>query len=682
MSFLDQVHDRDVSQTTQQLLGELIQPSQYVGEVFSLGYETALVQIHDFHRQKVGGIPGLSFLVASRIDPQAELNPIVEDCAVILLRVIDAAPLPNENEAVRIRAQTAQIVSGEVAAHWDEVGAMDAHTHNLLSFAGIRCRVIGTFYVDTLESNHTESKLVLHFGSDISNYYPNRGLKVYKPNSSALAKIVNYRDPRRIDATSGNNVQIGEVRYASTNRSFQGINNVPVRLNPADLLGQKTALFGMTRTGKSNTTKIILKSIFELRVNGSDSTRIGQLVLDPNGEYANENVQDNNNAIRNVWRSGQSGAEGDVVTYGIVGHPNDPGRKMMLLNFYLDENLDIGKEIIDSFLSEQSSHYVQNFRQVRFMPPAEDEDHGQKTRYARRVLVYRSLLSAAGFETPAGMNPQAKGLFSEDIREAMKNSDLPRVKAAAQLLGSSELSWDQSVNAFKGLAEFTTTKNSGFEEFDRDYARDHRGNAWADEDLRKILGMFAQANGPRQIGKAKPFHSRETSMDFAESIYQDLVAGRMVIIDQATGEPEVNKASAERIMWTIFRGNQKAFRAGESPPDIVVYVEEAHNLLPEGSEKDLQDVWVRTAKEGAKYNLGLVYATQEVSSIQKNILKNTANWFIGHLNNTDETKELCKYYDFADFQNSILRADDRGFVRVKTLSNKFVVPVQAHRFAI
>jgi hypothetical protein len=47
----------------------------------------------------------------------------------------------------------------------------------------------------------------------------------------------------------------------------------------------------MTRTGKSNTRQIVLKTIFELRWQPA-ALRIGQLIFDPNGEYANENAQD------------------------------------------------------------------------------------------------------------------------------------------------------------------------------------------------------------------------------------------------------------------------------------------------------------------------------------------------------------------------------------------------------
>ena len=40
---------------------KLIQGEQYVGDVYSISYETALVLIHDNYRRKVGGISSLSF---------------------------------------------------------------------------------------------------------------------------------------------------------------------------------------------------------------------------------------------------------------------------------------------------------------------------------------------------------------------------------------------------------------------------------------------------------------------------------------------------------------------------------------------------------------------------------------------------------------------------------------------
>lgn len=668
----------------------IVQKDQYVGDSFSINYNTAKVIIHNYYRQKVGGIPSLCFLIATRIDPYSvkEIDFTSEDASVILLRVMDSTTLPSDMEAERIRVETAERVSGETGRTWDG-DEMDMQTKNHLDFAGVECRIIGTFYLEENPDN-SEARLSMKFGSDISNYYPNRGLKIFKPNGKALQEIVNYCDPVNLSDQRerfGNtkSVRLGHVRYASTNRKFQHIDDIPVSIYPSDLLSQKTALFGMTRTGKSNTTKIIAKSVYLLRKPDDSSDkplRIGQIIFDPNGEYANENVQDNNNALKNVYKLlGNVSKDNEVVTYGVTKHPNDPDRRLMLLNFYKTENLQLGKDIINMKLEGETSNYVSSFRQVSFDEPDSD-DRSAITRYNRRVLLYRAILAKAGFRVPNGFPVSTKGLFSKDLLKVLKDSDNQKYQSAAQTFETLRPSLYELANAFTSLEEFTRTDE--YKHFNNNYTRQSKsGQPWADSDFMNLLGILQYPNGVKLVGRAKEQHSPDTSVDYAKDIYDQLKNGKFVIVDQSCGDQELNKSSAKRIMEHIFRENQKLFVQGrEDIPEILVYIEEAHNILPSGSDLDMKDIWVRTAKEGAKYKIGMVYATQEVSSIQKNILRNTANWFIAHLNNTDETKELCKYYDFADFEPSIRRAQDKGFLRVKTLSNPYVIPVQVDKFII
>ena len=73
-------------------------------------------------------------------------------------------------------------------------------------------------------------------------------------------------------------IQIGRLRYTETETLGTG-ELVPVSISPNDFLCNRTALFGKTRMGKSNTIKVILDTMLKKEEN------LGQIVFDLSGEY-------------------------------------------------------------------------------------------------------------------------------------------------------------------------------------------------------------------------------------------------------------------------------------------------------------------------------------------------------------------------------------------------------------
>jgi DNA helicase HerA-like ATPase len=100
---------------------------------------------------------------------------------------------------------------------------------------------------------------------------------------------------------------------------------------------------------------------------------------------------------------------------------------------------------------------------------------------------------------------------------------------------------------------------------------------------------------------------------FDEDILQQLRMGRIVIVDLSLGDESVQRMYTQRITRKIFQDSMRRFTQTEPNNFIQFTFEEAHNLFPKKEDKDLSQIYNRLAKEGAKLNLGLVYATQEVT---------------------------------------------------------------------
>ena len=694
--FLDGLHadwQAERAEAAVKQLTSLVDPGRYVGDLISLEYESASILIHDYHKEVVGGIPHGCLLLATRITPEEPeiTDPTYERMALILLRVIGGAPLRSDIDVERARLEAVKR-SNDTGQNYDESVHTDQFTLDLLRYAGAKCRVLGTFTM--YQADPPQSEWQVHFGSDLNNFYAGQGMKIYKPHGEALSRIVNYRSSDS-DVEHAKPTRIGQLRYSAAVKSITP-ESVPVEITADDMIAQRTALFGMTRSGKSNTTKTIAAAIFKLRAE-SGGQRVGQLIFDPNGEYANDNPQDQG-CLRNIQNE-VAGAQGEVQTYGFYKHPHDQERNITKFNFYGEpepttfdpndranlESLYQGKQIINDALTGETGGYIMEFMTADITGGDDARSHGEYTRLRRRLFFYRAILAESGFSSPT-WPADARGLFSERLRDLMH--DEPTLAQYISHLKSGEMSWDLAGNFSRAFAAWV--KKDDFKNFDTTYAQTKEdGRNWSDTHLLGLLRIYDNTRGISVIQKTRVWHYLASTSDYADSIVEQVRAGNLVIVDQLLGDPEMNRQAAARISRRLFEAQQRSFIEPEidpqthevlKPPPVVVYAEEAHTLLPAAGEDDTGNIWARLAKEGAKFNVGMVYSTQEPSSLQRNILTNTENWFIAHLSSTDETNQIRKYKDFGDFTESIINVAEPGFLRVRTRSRQYTVPVQMDLF--
>jgi hypothetical protein len=132
-------------------------------------------------------------------------------------------------------------------------------------------------------------------------------------------------------------------------------------------------------------------------------------------------------------------------------------------------------------------------------------------------------------------------------------------------------------------------------------------------------------------------HSASSNM--MRDVLENLKMGATVIIDLSGMGLDAAYNLTSFMVDELFEANQTAFVAGGNVPEVIVFVEEAQNLLSDGQVKEGNPI-ARLAKEGRKYNLGLVYVSQQPGAIAKEILTQTNTFFVFHLLSKIDIKAL------------------------------------------
>lgn len=613
---------------------------RFVGYVLDIGYDTVTIITSDPFKLAVGGVPRNSLLI---------MGPASYDSLpphFTLLRVLQAAPTPLSKEVQQTYFELQKKSMPE----------LDVFTQSELQWGALRTGVLGMFYP------HPENANDVEFSGDLNNYVSAHKYRVYAPDAPLLELITNAMVPKE------NRFPIGHLRLTECRLPLpdKPQPQVEVFVSTKDFMGARTAMFGKTRLGKSNVVKLIAQSLIETTAR---TNSVGQLVFDIDGEYANDNPQDGSRSLASAYPN-------RCVVYALTPKESTESRPLRL-DFY--EHPESSHKIIGTLLREagkDTSNYIASFLSVdipaieslKELPPNEE------TRARRKILMYWAILHSAGYtadvsklKTLVKLDPSINEASRKIMYRVDDGTRCPRVTTLDALADEFEKAAETDRHT-----KLKSSSESGKDLFDAD-------------DL-AILGFLRPVStvstGPPLIQAFRKYHDHKAG-DFVQEIVDLLNAGKTVILDLGNAPPEVMQYFSVHLSKAIFHHQVDKFSNNSLGNHYLqLYFEEAHNLFP-AAERDQLDIYRRVAKEGAKYHIGMVYSTQSVTTINRDLLAQTENFFIAHLSSQDEVNALAKVnVAYEGLKDDILQAKTVGYIRMLTRSHRFVVSVQARKFAV
>lgn len=144
------------------------------------------------------------------------------------------------------------------------------------------------------------------------------------------------------------------------------------------------------------------------------------------------------------------------------------------------------------------------------------------------------------------------------------------------------------------------------------------------------------------IDEGKGLHLEQSNL--IEDIFKHLKQGKTVIIDLSLKDSVDSSIISTMIVRKLFEHNKRYYteQVGDKVIDSVICVEEAQNVLSEEFIKSTANPFVRVAKEGRKFGIGLIAITQRPSAIAEEIRTQAENFFAFYMGNSKDIKALVE----------------------------------------
>ncbi|WKZ56374.1 MAG: ATP-binding protein [Bdellovibrionota bacterium] len=264
--------------------------------------------------------------------------------------------------------------------------------------------------------------------------------------------------------------------------------------------------------------------------------------------------------------------------------------------------------------------------------------------------------------------------FSAGFSEVMKSFLLYLDDAQLEgFIGKIDQYCESPQNLYRDFPDFfgkKASENGKDEKKDEKADKSARGTIMA---IRKRIRHFIDEGG---------VHSSSSSL--LEDTFKALKAGKTVIIDLSLRDSVDASIISTMIIRKLFEDNKRYYTEAkeESVINTVILVEEAQNVLSDEHVKTSANPFVRVAKEGRKFGIGLIAVTQRPSAISEEIRSQAENFFTFYMGNSDDIRALVKSninYDGV-ISSFVQRETIPGNLYFVTSSHPFVIPIRVVEF--